>query len=342
MNSKRQGVLSIFLSRVLYFGVGISYILSHGNNFTIISFLISTLLGFLFLMLMLKGDWESFFKTFLGKGIILGLAFFLINNCLVALAVLGSNFYLINTPPLIIIIPSFILILYGVKKGLATCLRLSDILIFISVIIGTLAILSIQKNISFTNYFPLEILNKNDILDCIISSTFYSISPIILELSLLKKEEINKKAIISGYLIGSLTIFLMILCILGIFGVDFAVMFRYPEYILLKKVNLFNQFEHLETFLSILWFNDLLITSLLAGLLINKVFREKWLYIVSIIHLGFVYFFFISNYQRILHLYHYTFYILGILTILGTLSVLIKKLLKPKISFRSSLTLNQK
>ena len=325
MNSKRQSVLSIFLSRVLYFGVGISYILSHGKNFTIINFLIGFVLGFGLLLLMLKGDWDNFFKSLLGKIIILSLAFFLVNNCLVAFAVLGSNFYLINTPPLLIIVPLFILILYGVKKGLATTLRLSDILIFISIIIGILAILSIQKNIDFNNYLPMEMLDKCDSLKCILSSAFYSVSPIILELTFLKKDEVNKKAIILGYLIGSLTIFIMILCILGIFGGNFALLFRYPEYILLKKVNLFNQFEHLETFLSILWFNDLLITSLLAGLLINKVFKGKWLYIVSILHLCFVYFFFISNYQHILLLYHCTFYVLGILTILGIIGTFLKR-----------------
>ena len=325
MNSKRQSVLSIFLSRVLYFGVGISYILSHGKNFTIINFLIGFVLGFGLLILMLKVDWDNFFKSLLGKIIILSLAFFLVNNCLVAFAVLGSNFYLINTPPLLIIVPLFILILYGVKKGLATTLRLSDILIFISIIIGILAILSIQKNIDFNNYLPMEMLDKCDSLKCILSSAFYSVSPIILELTFLKKDEVNKKAIILGYLIGSLTIFIMILCILGIFGGNFALLFRYPEYILLKKVNLFNQFEHLETFLSILWFNDLLITSLLAGLLINKVFKGKWLYIVSILHLCFVYFFFISNYQHILLLYHCTFYVLGILTILGIIGTFLKR-----------------
>lgn len=325
MNIKRQGVLSIFLSRVLYFGVGISYILAHGNNFTIINFLIGFILGFGLLLLMLKGDWDNFFKSLLGKIIILSLAFFLVNNCLVAFAVLGSNFYLINTPPLLIIVPLFILILYGVKKGLATTLRLSDILIFISIIIGILAILSIQKNIDFNNYLPMEMLDKCDSLKCILSSAFYSVSPIILELTFLKKDEVNKKAIILGYLIGSLTIFIMILCILGIFGGNIALLFRYPEYILLKKVNLFNQFEHLETFLSILWFNDLLITSLLAGLLINKVFKGKWLYIVSILHLCFVYFFFISNYQHILLLYHCTFYVLGILTILGIIGTFLKR-----------------
>lgn len=325
MNSKRQSVLSIFLSRVLYFGVGISYILAHGKNFTIINFLIGFVLGFGLLLLMLKGDWDNFFKSLLGKIIILSLAFFLVNNCLVAFAVLGSNFYLINTPPLLIIVPLFILILYGVKKGLATTLRLSDILIFISIIIGILAILSIQKNIDFNNYLPMEMLDKCDSLKCILSSAFYSVSPIILELTFLKKDEVNKKAIILGYLIGSLTIFIMILCILGIFGGNFALLFRYPEYILLKKVNLFNQFEHLETFLSILWFNDLLITSLLAGLLINKVFKGKWLYIVSILHLCFVYFFFISNYQHILLLYHCTFYVLGILTILGIIGTFLKR-----------------
>ena len=330
MNSKRQGVLSIFLSRGLYFGVGISYILAHGIDFTVINFLLGFFLGLFMLILMLNCDWQVFFQSIWGKIIILGLSFFLVNNCLIAFAVLGSNFYLINTPPLFIVGPLIILIIYGVKKGLATTLRLSDILIFTSVIVGTIAILSIQKNIDFSNYFPLEMVDKTDTLKCIFSSAFFSVSPIILELAFLKKDEVNKKAIIYGYLIGGFTIFLMILCILGIFGGEFACIFRYPEYILLKKVNLFNQFEHLENFLSILWFNDLIITSLLAGLLINKVFKNNWLYVVSIIHLAFVYFFFINNYQHILMLYHYTFYILEGLVVLGIPSAFIATKIEAK------------
>lgn len=317
MNAKRQWVICIFLCRVLYFGLGISSILAIANNFTLISYAIGFIIGLILLILMLNLDWEGFFKSIIGKIVIICLGLFMINNCLVSSAILGSNFYLINTPPLLIIIPIFILILYGVKKGIATTLRLSDILIFGSVMIGFLAVISIFKNIDFNNYLPINIPNKKDTFKCIFSSMVYSVSPIILELSLLKKDEVNKKAILGGYVTGSLTILLMILCILGIFSGKFAQLFRYPEYILLKKVNLFNQFEHLETFLSILWFNDLLITSLIAGLLINKVFNGKWLYIVGILHLCFVYFFFINNYQHILLLYHYTFYILGMLTILG-------------------------
>ena len=78
MNSKRQGILSIFLSRVLYFGVGISYILAYGNNFTIINFLIGFILGFILLLLMLKRDWNNFFKSLLGRIIILSMAFLII------------------------------------------------------------------------------------------------------------------------------------------------------------------------------------------------------------------------------------------------------------------------
>ena len=323
MNTKRQWVICIFLCRVLYFGLGISSILAIANNFTLISYIMGFILGFIFLIIMLNLDWYNFFKSIIGKIVVLGLSFFMVNNCLVSLAVLGSNFYLINTPPLLIIIPLFILILYGVKKGIATTLRLSDILIFGSVIIGFLAVISIFKNIDFNNYLPINIPNKNDTFKCIFSSMVYSVSPIILELSLLKKDEVNKKAILGGYVTGSLTILLMILYILGVFSGDFARLFRYPEYILLKKVNLFNQFEHLETFLSILWFNDLLITSLIAGILINKVFKGKSLYVVGIFHLMFVYFFFINNYQHALLLYHYSYYILVGLMGLGITGTLI-------------------
>ena len=38
----------------------------------------------------------------------------------------------------------------------------------------------------------MEILDKTDTLKCIISSAFYSVSPIILELSFLKSDEVDE------------------------------------------------------------------------------------------------------------------------------------------------------
>ena len=308
MNKKRQLVLTTFLVRTTYFGIGISYCLRYGKNLTILLMLLGMILGYFLLNILLSCNLTNFFKTKIGSLIILILSFFIINNSLIAFSVLGSNFYLASTPPLLITIPLFLLILYGVSKGLKTTLRISDILIFISIPLLLIIFLSIGHNISFDNYLPLELNFSLDYLKSIIGSMVYSTTPILLELSLLK--EPDKPSIKKGYIIGNLTIILMVIYLIGIFGSNFALNYRYPEYILLKKINIFNQFLHLETFLALIWFNDLLITSLLAGHIIKKTFKGKWLYLVSTIHIVFNYFFFINNYQHILLIYHYTIYIL--------------------------------
>lgn len=308
MNKKRQLVLTTFLVRTTYFGIGISYCLKYGKNLTILLMLLGMILGYLLLNILLSCNLTKFFKTKIGSLLILLLSFFIINNSLIAFGILGSNFYLASTPPLLIIISLSILILYGISKGLKTTLRLIDILIFISIPLLFFIFLSISHNISFANYLPLELNFSLDLLKSIIGSMVYSTTPLLLELSLLK--EPDKPSIKKGYIIGNLTIILMVIYLIGIFGSNFALNYRYPEYILLKKINIFNQFLHLETFLALIWFNDLLTTSLLAGHIIAKTFKGKRLYLVSTIHILFNYYFFISNYQHILLIYHYTIYIL--------------------------------
>lgn len=310
MNKKRQLVLATFLSRTMYFGLGTSYIFHYGEKMTILGLTIGMVLGYLVLKFLLIKNIKFFFKTKIGLIIILFLSFFLINNALIAFSIMGSNFYLLKTPPLLIIIPLFILILYGVKKGLKTILRLSDILIFVSMIILVLIFTSIGHNIVFNNFLPLDFKISRGFLNVIISSMAYSITPLLLELAIVDSPD--KKSIEKGYLLGSLSILLIVIYIVGIFGTDFATRYRYPEYILLKKINFFQEFLHLETFLAIIWFNDLLITSLLAGYIIASFFKGKTLYMISILHLLFNYFFFINNYQHILLIYHYTIYILAI------------------------------
>ena len=80
MNTKRQWVICIFLCRVLYFGLGISSILAIANNFTLISYIMGFILGFIFLIIMLNLDWYNFFKSIIGKIVVLGLSFFMVNN----------------------------------------------------------------------------------------------------------------------------------------------------------------------------------------------------------------------------------------------------------------------
>lgn len=308
MNKKRQIVLTIILSRILFFGLGISYILKAAVNFSIISILLGFFLGILILNILIKKDLYNFFKTKLGKIIIIFLCLFLINNVIVAFSILTSNFYLTTTPNILIVISISLVFLYGSNKTIGTLYRFSDFLIVISILAYAIIILFVINNIDINNFLPIKINNYLSIINSIISTAIFLNTPIILIFSL--TNDIDRKAINTGYIIGFISIFLITLSIIGIFGIDFSNIIRYPEYIILKKINILNTFEHLENFLSIIWFNDLVLTGILCCFILRKVLNKKVFYIFFITEIFLSYKIFVSNYQNILLLFNYTSYIL--------------------------------
>jgi len=310
VNKKRQLVLTIFLSRILFFGLGISYIINLAKNISIICMFIGFLLGYLLLNYLLEKDIYSFLKIKLGKVFLAFICLFLLNNIMVAFSTLTSNFYLITTPTILIVISICLVFLYGSTKGLGTILRFSDFLIMISVLIYIFIVIFLTKNINITNFLPIKIDNIANGLLSIIATSILSNIPIILLLSLTKS--IDKPSIKKGYLIGSLSILLMLIGIIGIFGFDFSNTIRYPEYILLKKISVLNTFENIETFLSIIWFNDLIITGIICTMILKNILSKKTFYIIYFLEIFFCYKVFINNYQNTLFLFQNTFYILSI------------------------------
>jgi len=310
MNKKRQIVLTIFLSRILFFGLGISYILKASQNFSIISFILGIILGLLILNVLINKNLYQFFKTKLGKFILILISLYLINNIIVAFSILTSNFYLITTPPILLVISICLILLYGSSKSVGTIYRFSDLLIIISVLIYSIISLFISKNIDINNFLPIKINNMFNVMNSIISTAIFLDTPVILIFSLVNS--VDRKSLNIGFLIGALSSLLIILGIIGIFGIDFSNIIRYPEYILLKKINILNIFEHLENFLSIIWFNDLILTGIICTFILrNNLCRVKF-YTLFTLEIILCYTLFINNYQNILLLFNYTSYILFI------------------------------
>ena len=67
MNKKRQLILTTFLVRTTYFGVGISYCLKYGKNLTILMMLLGMILGYFLLNILLSCNLTKFFKTKIGS-----------------------------------------------------------------------------------------------------------------------------------------------------------------------------------------------------------------------------------------------------------------------------------
>ena len=96
---------------------------------------------------------------------------------MITFCALTTNFYLTNTPPLIIALSLYVLVIYGIKNGLKSIARLGEILSIISaILLGTIAIF-ILSNINLSNFLPLSYNKEYNYLLTILTSIFYSVTP---------------------------------------------------------------------------------------------------------------------------------------------------------------------
>ena len=71
--------------------------------------------------------------------------------------------------------------------------------------------------------------------------------------SKIKDPEKYNKTIIIFYLIGSLSLVIVMFFVVSCFGYKMGALFRYPEYILLKKIGISSSELHLENLLAFRW-----------------------------------------------------------------------------------------
>ena len=62
----------------------------------------------------------------------------------------------------------------------------------------------------------------------------------------------------------------------GILGANLVDIYRYPEYMTLKKIKLFNFVEKVENIVSITWIFDLFITLAVSGNNMKELLPKKW------------------------------------------------------------------
>ena len=128
------------------------------------------------------------------------------------------------------------------------------------------------------------------------------------------------------YLLSALMIIIAILCINGVFGEVLVNVFRFPEYMVLKQVKLFDFIEKIENILSIAWAFDLFITSAFCVYSIKTLVPKKHNPIYTLVIIGLVAIIidriFDANYIYELALYYALPYISLILPIIIVLLLL--------------------
>lgn len=276
MNDKVSRIqIGMFLALIccsLFLGISDIILLRKSGNEVLISMLIGTILGLIPVIMYLKVNshlpklniYEKNVKLF-GQvlGSIINVLMILIYVVMLTMAIRAivifvTSKYLQDTPFSLVgllVITTCLIICF---KGVETLARTAQIAFFSSIVFMLVIEIFLGKYIEIGNLLPMVI--SENFLSVLDGAVYFAASCGLLSMLLLtiNKEKIKEpekynKTIIFFYLFASLSLTLVMFFIVSCFGYEMGSLFRYPEYILLKKIGISSSELHLENLLAFRW-----------------------------------------------------------------------------------------
>lgn len=277
IKKNEYSILTFFVSRCFYTGIAIHNITFLAKQDGWISLIIAFIIGFipmilfnLLLNIEPNLSFNQLIKKYCGKvlGTIINIiliisVFFHAGIVLWNLCNFINSQFLFKTPVLIIGIFFMIPVIYTVSKGLKTIGKTSMILFLISLVIYIITAFSLITKIKLDNIFPIFENGIIPILDGSLIQLSYSILA-IFPLLIIPKNNIEKnknltKSLFKFYVFNFITMFIVMFFIITILGSPLANLYQYPEFNILKTINIANFFQRVESILAFQWLFDLAI-----------------------------------------------------------------------------------
>lgn len=244
--------MSYFNSRALFSGICISYIFRLTGTSFWISYILGIILGVIVLLLIKKVNNCKLVKSFTGFIFALLSGSVLVN--------MGHTLYLKETPVIFLtvlpLIAAFI-ICNSKKDALKKC---AFIFFAYSILLFFLKILGLYGHINIENLYPVFTSSVKDILIGALVVMLVSVVPV---LSL--NDISDKKNIIINYLVSMTTILFVSFFAISVLGLKEVELYRYPEYIVLKRIEFLNFINNVDSFFNFAIIVDLIFT-MSAGL----------------------------------------------------------------------------
>lgn len=291
INKRQYIILSFYLTRVLFLGIGFSVMVGIGRNTLLIASFLGMMLGYFILYLFSKKRRVSRISNVL-------LSVTTLTAGLLASTTLTGTYLLYNTPTLFIMGFFFLVLIYGSTKEIKITARIGELFFPISGVFIIFSLLALTSLISLYNLLPIFNTSFADFFKCIIVFTSTSLMPNLLLLNY--KGDLKFKDIGKGYLLGAILTIIVMFFILSIYGSEFASIIRYPEYLMLSKINIFNFISNVENILVMEWIVNLTIGGLIClRVLVDNLNIYMVATIIVLIILG-VEFLMIRNYVNVL------------------------------------------
>ena len=324
----QYNALAFLLPITMFFGVGLSNISIHSKESFWISLIIGIILGSFIVIgfnKIFKNNNQALVES-ASKGksifyIIISLIFIYIGISI--LINLITSIYLTEINPILLALPLFGLIMYSAFKGKVIVARISVIILVFCLILAGSIILSLVSSVQIKNYLPLFNDSFLTVFLQGINFAVYSTAPLLL-LSIYSPNEVDnikKYSLLKTYLVSCLMVSIIFILTIGVMGIDIVSLYRYPEYIVLKKVSFFRFLNNIENFNAFFWILTYLILIILSGNVlkesVNNIVKNKWVFIgiVLLIFLLIIFTTF-NNINFILILYKYESIMLGGLILL--------------------------
>ena len=244
--------MSYFNSRALFSGICISYIFRLTGTSFWISYILGIILGVIVLLLIKKVNNCKLVKSFTGFIFALLSGSVLVN--------MGHTLYLKETPVIFLTVLPLIaaFIISNSKKG---ALKKCAFIFFVySILLFFLKILGLYGHINIENLYPVFTSSVKDILIGALVVMLVSVVPV---LSL--NDISDKKNIIINYLVSMTTILFVSFFAISVLGLKEVELYRYPEYIVLKRIEFLNFINNVDSFFNFAIIVDLIFT-MSAGL----------------------------------------------------------------------------
>lgn len=244
MTKNRQGY---FNARSLFCGLGLSLIYKNATYGFWIAEIIGFLLGLLTVIFVKKTNSSRIVKSVNGFVLAL-LSTFIISY-------LSSSLYLNATPNLILALVA-VLACMIISFSKSTSLKKTYFLLFLFCVFSFLLSQSLLiKNVDFAKMLPLYNGNITGILSG--AAIFYlaSVTPLLV-----LNDVSDKKNLILNYCMAGLSIILSSLLIVLVSGLDEAMLYRYPQYNVLKRIDSFNFFTNVDNLFVSFLITDLVVT----------------------------------------------------------------------------------
>lgn len=277
MNNKvskvQMGMLLALIMCGYYLGMSDIILLRKSSSEVLISMVVGSILGLIPMLMYLKINssfpnlniYEKCNKLF-GKafGTIINILIIFSYSLIFAIATrtiisFTTSKYLENTPYIVVGFLVVISCFIATFNKLETILRLAQISFIITILMALLIESTIAGYIDINNVLPL-LTSKHPIPNIIYGSLYYAATSSFLSVLLLsiKKSEIkdnknyNKTAILF-YIFSVLSLTVVMFFVIACFGYKMSSLFRYPEYMVLKKIGFSSSELHLENLLAFRW-----------------------------------------------------------------------------------------